>query len=101
LNIRVRDFLHPSRPAVLDSTRRTWIGLDAFFFADRASMDQFRRMPLRYVKKLSDPVTLERFHPTPKSPQTTFKGRPYYFASQETWKTFQAYPDSFSQRHGM
>jgi YHS domain-containing protein len=97
----VRDFLSPSRPAVLDSTLRTWVGLDAFFFADRASLETFWRAPLRYVKKLSDPITLERFHPTPKSPRATFKGRDYYFVSKESWKKFQAYPDSFSQRHGM
>jgi YHS domain-containing protein len=97
----VRDFIHPERPAVLDSTKRAWVGLDVFFFADRASLTRFRAAPLRYVRKLSDPVTQERFRPKTTSPKTVFKGRPYYFASRASLRTFAAYPDSFSKRHGM
>jgi hypothetical protein len=68
----VRDFLHPERPAVLDSTKRAWVGLDVFFFADRGSLARFRATPLRYVRKLSDPVTQERFRPNTTSPNTVF-----------------------------
>jgi YHS domain-containing protein len=101
LKVDVRDFLHPARAALLDSTERAWVGLDVFFFADHASLARFRAAPLRYVRKLSDPVTQERFRPRTTSPKTVFKGRPYYFVSRASLKTFAAYPDSFSKRHGI
>lgn len=99
--IDVRDAIDPRRPAVLDSTRRVFIGHDLFFFADAASRAKFEREPLRWARKLTDPVTLKRFAPGPGSPRTTYHGRRYWFASDSTRTAFRAAPDSFAVRKGM
>lgn len=99
--IDVRDAIDPSRPAVLDSTRRVFIGHDLFFFADAASRVTFEKNPLRWTKRLTDPVTLKRFRPTARSARFTHRGRRYWFASDSTRMVFRAMPDSFAVRKGM
>ena len=100
LKIDVRDYLEKGRPAVVDSTMRTFVGHDIFYFARAAERDLFRKDPLRYCRRLTDPVTLKRFAPTRKSPHTMWKGRPYYFASDTTMAEFIANTDSFAVRKG-
>lgn len=100
-SIDVRDALDPSRPAVLDSSRRTFLGHDIFFFADDASRAAFEKNPLRWARRLTDPVTLKRFRPTPRSPRFTHGGRRYWFASDSTRMVFRSMPDSFAVRKGM
>ncbi len=99
--IEVRDPLDPRRAAVLDSSRRVFIGHDLFYFADAASRARFEADPLRWAKRLTDPVTLKRFQPTARSPRTTYRGRRYWFASDSTRTAFRAAPDSFAVRKGM
>jgi len=99
--IDVRDAIDPHRPAEVDSTRRVFIGHDLFYFADAASQARFEKQPLRWCKRLTDPVTLKRFKPTARSPHLTHMGRRYWFASDSTLMAFQAAPDSFSLRKGM
>ena len=57
--------------------------------------------PLKYAKRLTDPVTQKRFGPTKHSPRTTYMGRAYYFASESSFVAFRATPDSFAIRRGM
>ena len=99
--IEVRDPVHPRRRAAVDSTRRVFIGHDLFYFADAGSQARFERDPLRWCKRLTDPVTLKRFQPTRSSPHVTHMGRRYWFASDSTRLAFQARPDSFALRKGM
>ena len=99
--IDVRDAIDPRRGAEVDSTRRVFIGHDLFYFADAASQARFEKQPLRWCKRLTDPVTLKRFKPTARSPHLTHMGRRYWFASDSTLMAFQAAPDSFSLRKGM
>lgn len=46
----------------------------------------------------TDPVNGERLDPE-KAFKTTYQGRPYYFASTENQRKFEASPDSYV-RHG-
>lgn len=87
--------------AVIDSTQRVFIGHDLFYFSDAAARQQFLRDPLRYAKRLTDPVTLARFTPTKRSHRRMFNGRDYWFATDSTYRAFAATPDSFAVRRGM
>ena len=58
--IKVRDLVSPRRPAVVDSLLRVFVGHDLFYFADAATRARFVKEPLRYCRRLTDPVTLER-----------------------------------------
>ena len=84
-----------------DSSLRVFVGHDIFYFADAASRARFLREPLRYCRRLTDPVTLRRFRPTPRSPHLEYLRRPYWFAADSTFRVFQATPDSFAVRRGM
>jgi len=101
LGIGVPCIVRKGSPAVVDSTMRTWVGHDVFFFSGVEERDRFRRDPLRYCRRLTDPVTLRRFAPSRRSPHLEWRGRPYYFASDSTRATFASMPDSFALRKGM
>jgi len=85
----------------VDSSLRVFVGHDLFYFADAASRARFVKEPLRYCRRLTDPVTLRRFRPTPRSPHLEYRGRPYWFAGDSTFVAFKATPDSFAVRRGM
>ena len=99
--IDVRDAIDPRRAATVDSTRRVFIGHDLFYFADAASQARFEKQPLRWCKRLTDPVTLRRFEPGARSPHLTYMGRGYWFASDSTLAAFKAAPERFALRQGM
>jgi len=80
---------------------RTYVGHDVFYFSGATERDRFRKDPLRYCRRLTDPVTLKRFTPSRKSPTLEWRGRPYYFANGATRATFASMPDSFAVRKGM
>jgi YHS domain-containing protein len=101
LKIQVRDLVVPGRPARVDSSLRLFVGHDLFYFADAAARARFLRQPLRYCRRLTDPVTLRRFRPTSRSPHLEYGGRPYWFAGDSTFAAFKATPDSFAVRRGM
>ena len=101
LHLTVPDLVEPGKPARIDSSQRVWIGHDIFYFASADDKAAFTSNPLRYAKRLSDPVTLKRFAPGPYSPKTAYNGRNYYFADSKTFARFKAHPDSFAVRKGM
>jgi YHS domain-containing protein len=101
LNIGVTCPVRKGRPAAVDSTMRVFVGHDVFYFSGAEEREFFRRDPLRYCRRLTDPITLKRFQPSRKSPHLEWKGRPYYFATEATRAAFAATPDSFAIRKGM
>ena len=101
LKIGVPCLVRKGRPAIIDSTLRTFVGHDVFYFSGEKERDLFRKDPLRYCRRLTDPVTLKRFAPSRKSPHFEWNGRSYYFASATTRATFASMPDSFAIRKGM
>lgn len=96
-------------PCAVDSTKKAKpdkkltqrMNYEVFMFSSSAARRKFDKDPLKYCGLLTDPVNQRRFHPTPRSPHTAFKGRSYYFASDSTFTVFHATPDSFALRKGM
>ena len=101
LHVEVPSVVSPGRAAVVDSTQRVCIGHDVFYFSSPSEQRRFLADPLRYARRLSDPVTQQRFRPTERSPYLTWRGRTYYFASLASYLKFRAVPDSFAVRKGM
>lgn len=99
--IRLPCAVHPERPAVLDSTLRTFVNHEVFFFSDRKAKRTFDKDPLRYCGRLTDPVSRLRFTPTGTSPRWIHGRRHYYFSGDSTLAVFRAQPDSFAVRRGM
>ncbi len=97
--IAPRCFLHPERAAVLDAAHRVRIDNDLFYFSSLEAKAAFLRDPLRYVTRVSDPVTHARFKPTRKSPRADEGGIRFYFADAASRLAFTADPDSFAGLH--
>lgn len=89
-----------AREARITPELRLWYGQDLFYFSDAAAMARFRKDPLRYAKRLTDPVAHLRFEPSTASPRTRHNGRDYLFRSTSTLRMFRANPDSFATRKG-
>ena len=101
LKIGVPCVVRKGSSAVVDSTMRTMVGHDVFYFSGIRERDLFRKDPLAYCKVLTDPVTLKRFPVSRKSPHIEWMMRHYYFMSDSTRAVFAAMPDSFALRKGM
>jgi YHS domain-containing protein len=97
--IAPRCFLHPERVAVLDAAHRVRIDNDFFYFSSLEAKAAFLRDPLRYVSRVSDPVTHARFKPTRRSPHVDQDGVRFYFADAGSRLAFTADPDSFAGLH--
>ena len=96
----LQDPVAPSRHAAVDSSLRLFVNYELFLFANRSTKDRFRRDPTRYCGLLTDPVSRVRFRPAPRSPQTHYQGRLYFFSSDSTRTTFAGSPDSYALRKG-
>lgn len=96
--IDVRDAFDPGRKAVLDSKHRSLVGLDVFFFADSASRARFDAAQLAHVKKLTDPISLERFVVKKTTPHLTHNGRVYAFPDSLALREFRSEPALYETR---
>ncbi len=79
-------------PALISPETRVQINHDLFFVSRPEYVDKLKKKPLKYVSRLTDPVTRETFHPTKKSPRTEFAGKAYYFSSDSTRAVFTTSP---------
>ena len=98
MKVSLRCPVRPARRAILDSSLRTRINQDFYFFSSMAAMKQFKKDPLRFTGKLTDPVSHARFQPKKTSPRVTYRGAAFYFASDSTLTQFQAKPERYSER---
>lgn len=98
MKVSLRCPVNHARRAILDSSLRTKINQDIFFFSSASALKRFQEDPLRYCDKLTDPVTRIRFRPSSASPHVTFRGRMYFFAADSTLVRFQAQPERFYER---
>ena len=98
LNLTVPCVVYPKRKARIDSSLRRVIGHDIFYFSTGQAMRQFDRDPLRYVKRLSDPVTNDRFRVTRSSPKEEYRKRVYYFASPGEQGVFDGDREKYRDR---
>jgi YHS domain-containing protein len=95
-------FIDPVRkvPAKIEAPLRYHVNWEVFYFADRASLDEFRKRPTAYCGWLTDPVNGVRFRPTASSPRVIQAGRSYFFTSDSTRVKFQAAPVNYAYRKG-
>jgi YHS domain-containing protein len=100
MEARFQDPVVPARPARVAARLRYHVNWEIFYFADRASLDEFRRHVPRYCGTITDPVSGVRFRPTGASPVVRHAGRPYYFTSEETRAAFQKAPVRYAIRKG-
>ncbi len=98
LKIEVPCVVYPRRTARIDSSLRRKIGHDLFYFSSAQAMKVFDRNPTRYVKKLSDPITITRFPLTSATPRVVHRERTYYFASDLNRRTFEADREKYRDR---
>jgi YHS domain-containing protein len=78
--------------ALISAATRVQINHDLFFVSRPEYAGKLKKKPLKYVSRLTDPVTRETFRPTKKSPRTEFAGKAYYFESDSTRAVFAANP---------
>lgn len=95
LEITLTDYLDSTRVASLDTSHRSLVNLEAFFFANSKSKKRFDDNLLQYCKRLTDPVTHQQFRPGALSPKTTFKNRVMFFVSDSTMNEFVASPENY------
>lgn len=100
MKARFDDPVHAGRPARIAAGLRYHVNWEIFYFADRRSLAEFRKNPLEYCGKLTDPVAGVRFQPGPKSPKLIHAGRPYYFLNETTRDRFLADPREYAMRKG-
>ncbi len=96
LNIELAGFLDNSKPALLDSLRRTFVNYEAFFFSDAEHKYTFDENIARYCGRITDPVTLEQFAPGEKSPHISYANREFFFVSDSTLGAFQEMPEMYT-----
>jgi len=97
-HIQVSCVVFPQKKARIDSSMRRVIGHDIFYFSSATAMRLFDRDPLRYVKKLSDPVTNDRFRVGRHSQREEYRNRTYYFASEGEKSTFDSDREKYRDR---
>lgn len=93
--------VEPGKTAKADKQLTARVNYEVFMFSSAAARRKFDQDPLKYCGLVTDPVSQKRFQPSPRSPRTVFKERPYYFLSDSTYAVFHATPDSFALRKGM
>ena len=98
LNIVPPCTVYPKRKAIVDSSLRTKVNWELFYFSSKAAKDLFVKNPLRYCGLLTDPVTRQRFQPTAKSPHATYRGREYYFSADSCRTRFLGTPITLMDR---
>jgi YHS domain-containing protein len=98
--IRVPCAVRPELEASLDPALRVRINHENFLFSSAAAMAAFEADPLRYVDRLTDPVTRVRFQPLVDSPKFEDVDQTWYFASEESRSTFLVEPGRFNWLDG-
>jgi YHS domain-containing protein len=97
-SIKFNCAVNPTRPAVMDSTHMAVINWEYYFFADQAAKEEFLKSPLKYMGKLTDPVSGKRFKPSRLSPKLVDGGRTYYFSSLFTYLSYRKSPKEYGFR---
>lgn len=95
LGITVPSQMDPNSPALLDSTHRSIIGHEIFYFVNADEKRRFDADPTTACGILTDPVSKTRFRPKVSSPKYTHNGRIYLFDSDSTQVMFAGMPDMY------
>ena len=88
--------VRPDAPARIAPECRVQVNHDLFFVSREDYAKKIKKNPLKYAKRLTDPVTREVFAPTKKSPRIDFEERAYFFSSDSTRAVFASNPAMYS-----
>ncbi len=99
IHAELPSFDDPSKPAVIDRLHRASVNHEVYFFSTEAAREAFERDPVATCGLLTDPVSGKRFQPTKKSPRKEYRGRPFFFPSQASRKTFVSNPMMYANPH--
>ncbi len=94
----LRDPVDPRSLGALDSTLRARVNGEIYRFARAATLERFRRDPVRWCGILRDPVSGARFFPDRRSPRLERRDGPYFFISDSTLAIFRATPERYAIR---
>jgi hypothetical protein len=83
-------------PARIEPECRVQVNHDLFFVSREDYVKKIKKKPLKYCKRLTDPVTREVFAPTKKSPRIDFEERAYFFSSDSTRAVFASNPTMYA-----
>jgi YHS domain-containing protein len=89
--------VRPELAASSDPQLRLRINHENFLFSSADAKAAFLADPLRYIERLTDPVTRQRFQPDPQSPRLVYDDREWYFASAATRAAFSAEPERYAE----
>lgn len=93
--LEYRDYLDSREAAIIDEEHCVRINYEAYFFGDLWNRERFIADPVAFCGMLTDPITRERFRPSPDSPRTSHEGVVYYFESDDSRVTFRQAPDIY------
>ena len=83
-------------PARIAPECRVQVNHDLFFVSRPDYVKKIQKKPLKYCKRLTDPITREVFEPTKKSPRIDFEERAYFFSSDSTRAVFASNPSMYA-----
>lgn len=95
-HIQLRCAVDTTEWAILDPAHRAFVNHEVYFFSSDAAHKRFEQAPYKFTGKVTDPVSLVRFQPTPHSPTRTAAGRLFYFESSKTRAQFDRFPEHYS-----
>jgi len=94
------DPVDPTSLGSLDPKLSARVNGEIYRFARPATLERFRREPVRWCGILRDPVSGRRFIPDRFSPHLAYKDGPYFFASDSTHAAFRADPERYAIHRG-
>lgn len=92
----LRDPVDPRFLGSLDGALRARVNGEIYRFARTATLERFRRDPVRWCGILRDPVTGVRFIPDRRSPRLEQPDGPYFFTGDSTLAIFRASPGRYA-----
>jgi len=92
----LRDPVDPRSLGSLDTTLRARVNGEIYRFARTATLERFRRDPVRWCGILRDPVSGTRFIPDRWSPRFEQGDGPYIFTGDSTLAVFRANPQRYA-----
>lgn len=95
MNAKLDCPVRPRNAARIEERYRTIVNHEIWYFGDGNAKKKFDGKPYRWAGLVSDPVTLERFEPTKRSPRSEYNDRLFYFSSDSTRTVFESDPETY------
>lgn len=87
--------VYPDQPAIVDAGHRAFVNHEVYYFGSGEALTAFVAGPWKYTGRVTDPVSLDRFEPTPETMVRSHGGRLFYLASAANAATFDSDPATY------